>query len=117
MIVMKDNGNVTNSPSQMQDVWFDNCLSPAASNLSFILNSPCGRLTPTQGEVVGLIGTPLSENNMLKNDTHFASHFSPSIFSPTKKFSKLLKKRDNSVRTSLKNNSKSIFHNDQFPTL
>ena len=113
-----DSGNDNDSPSgsqcqdQCQDAWFDNCLSPAASNLSFMLNSPCGRLTPTHGEVG--IGTPMSDN-MLKNDS-FAAHFSPSIFSPSKKITmKLVKKRDN---TKSNQNSKSIFQNDQnFPIL
>ena len=76
----KENGSPDGN-NTIQDMWcvFDNCLSPAASNLSFNLNSPSGRLTPTQGEVG--IDTPLSENNLIKNDT-FATHFSPSIFSP-----------------------------------
>lgn len=114
----KENGSpdVSNN-NNIQDMWcvFDNCLSPAASNLSFILNSPSGRLTPTQGEVG--IGTPLSENNLIKNDT-FATHFSPSIFSPNnmnnKKSIKLLKKRENIGREGSNSNS-NIFQNEQFP--
>ena len=115
------NGDSPVNDGQMQDAWFDNCLSPAASNLSFMLTSPCAsRLTPTQGEVG--IGTPLSDtHNMLKNDS-FATHFSPSIFSPSKKISKLVKKRATSSssssrpRNTVKNNKK-MLQSEQFPIL
>ena len=126
----KENGSPDGN-NNIQDMWcvFDNCLSPAASNLSFNLNSPSGRLTPTQGEVG--IDTPLSENNLIKSDT-FATHFSPSIFSPNhmnnKKSIKLLKNREtlksnnnnnnnnnNNINNNNNNSSSSIFQNEQFP--
>jgi len=125
------NGDSDSSPEndgQMQDesTWFDNCLSPAASNLSFMLTSPCAsRLTPTHGDMG--IGTPLSDNHMLKNDA-FATHFSPSIFSPSKKTSKIVKKRNTAssssssttaarARNTSSRNSKKGFQSEQFPIL